>query len=552
MPLSHFRSLAAGRSAGLLRTAALLITAGLLSLLFGCSSGAVRGSEAPSISGKQSAVPEPASVTKDPISEQREALVRQMLANGDEWFGLYVLGRKTGVMSTGATRETRGGRDVLVVRQMMELQAAVGSRQVRRKVVGERVYDMAGQGRLLSLREEKTGDGGDGLLEGTFGDDGVVIVRTPKGGKPARRTVPPTAESLDAALAAAKVLEDGAPVTLAVFDTESRMADKRQTISLVKRQKMILAGVETEVAELSVAEEDSRMQQTLQVLPDGRVLEIRYGGVLLAKAEPEEQAKRHGSIEVFSSTRIVLGDGGGSQKLPEDFRQALRPVVYAVEGLPSAYCSVGDWQACKMSVDANGRPSASRAEVTVAPEKPAQRLALPLEKGFIESNGLSKWLEATPSVESDDPKVQALARQAAGGAADVFEASSNIAMFVYRFLAKSYGTSSDRSTRVIEQKKGDCTEHSLLFVALARASGIPARILSGLVYMDSGDGIPALYWHQWAEIYVGRWVPVDPTFGQPVADAGHIAFGTDGQNDVAALFGQLKIRVLRSVDAASP
>ena len=186
--------------------------AGLLAILFGCSGSAVRTGEAAAVSGGSTpaaAAPKSAAGGGE-IPKSREALVQKLLAAGDEWFGLYVLGKKTGVMSTSAARETRDGRDVLVVRSETELQAAVGSRKIQRKVIGERVYELAGSGRLLSLREEKQGDGGGEILVGTCRGDGLEIVRTPQGGKPESRLLPPTGENLDAALAAGKVLEDGA------------------------------------------------------------------------------------------------------------------------------------------------------------------------------------------------------------------------------------------------------------------------------------------------------------------------------------------------------
>ncbi len=36
---------------------------------------------------------------------------------------------------------------------------------------------------------------------------------------------------------------------------------------------------------------------------------------------------------------------------------------------------------------------------------------------------------------------------------------------------------------VLESKKGDCNEHTVLFNALARAAGIPAKTAVGVVYL---------------------------------------------------------------------
>jgi transglutaminase-like putative cysteine protease len=95
---------------------------------------------------------------------------------------------------------------------------------------------------------------------------------------------------------------------------------------------------------------------------------------------------------------------------------------------------------------------------------------------------------------------------------------------------------------VLRSGKGDCTEHALLFVALARSAGIPARGVHGLVYANYGDGGPGLYWHAWAEVRVGdEWIAVDPTFDQDVADATHITLGRGAKVDAVGLIGSLTV-----------
>ena len=79
-------------------------------------------------------------------------------------------------------------------------------------------------------------------------------------------------------------------------------------------------------------------------------------------------------------------------------------------------------------------------------------------------------------------------------------------------------------------------------MALARAVGIPARQVHGLVFARYGHGGPALYWHAWAEVQVGGdWIAIDPTFGQDVADATHIALGRGARQDAIALVGSLRV-----------
>ena len=76
--------------------------------------------------------------------------------------------------------------------------------------------------------------------------------------------------------------------------------------------------------------------------------------------------------------------------------------------------------------------------------------------------------------------------------------------------------------RLLQEPKGDATEHARLFVALARAVGLPAREVRGLVYL--GDEEMAFGGHAWAEVALdGRWQPVDPTWNESSVDATHVA-----------------------------
>lgn len=473
----------------------------------------------------------------------RDALVARAMRVGDEWFGLYVLGQKAGSMFTGVRMGEHEGKAALVSTYATVLNATVGGNVVRREVRGERVYDVTSDGRLLFFHEERRGDGGDERLTGRCTTEGVHLVREPKGQAPQTLLLPATRENLDDALAAMKVLTTGAPHTGHALDLDHRMADKRVTTALSKRHSQSIDGEEVQIAEITVTEEDSRVSQSMWMSPDGRTREIRYGNVLMAKAEPREVAEQQGHIDVFGSTRVVLGGKFSlDQKLAEHVRRPPSRVVYEIEGLPSSYWTSNAWQRFAPIAKTE---DPERVSLTVTAVRPRSSLRLPLPQALIDEQKLDEWLRPTLAVESQAPEIVALTKRTLGKTTDAFSAVEKLSTFVYRFLKKSYGVSSDRATRVLELREGDCTEHALLFTAMARAAGIPARRVNGLVYMDTTDGIPSLYWHEWVEAFVGEWIPVDPTFGQSVADAGHLAFGIEGQNDVAALFGQLRIKVVQ-------
>jgi organic radical activating enzyme len=64
----------------------------------------------------------------------------------------------------------------------------------------------------------------------------------------------------------------------------------------------------------------------------------------------------------------------------------------------------------------------------------------------------------------------------------------------------------------------------------------------GVAYWPPGKGFG---WHAWAEVYAqGRWISVDPTWNQAIADATHIklAGGEPAeQARIVMLLGQLRI-----------
>ena len=75
---------------------------------------------------------------------------------------------------------------------------------------------------------------------------------------------------------------------------------------------------------------------------------------------------------------------------------------------------------------------------------------------------------------------------------------------------------------VLDNRTGDCTEHSQLFVTLARALGLPAREVTGFVY-GGDDRRPSLGGHAWVEVMIdGRWVGMDPTWQEVDLNKSHV------------------------------
>ena len=153
-------------------------------------------------------------------------------------------------------------------------------------------------------------------------------------------------------------------------------------------------------------------------------------------------------------------------------------------------------------------------------------------------------LKPEPFMEVDNREIVALASRIADGSQDPRVVAQRINNWVHDSLKKEVTIGIPSALHVLHTRVGDCNEHAQLFVALARASGIPARVASGLAYVDG-----KFYYHAWAEIVLRTWVAVDPTFGQFPADASHIRFVTGGfarQAELLRLVGGLTIDVIGS------
>src|SRR5690606_39824601 len=152
-------------------------------------------------------------------------------------------------------------------------------------------------------------------------------------------------------------------------------------------------------------------------------------------------------------------------------------------------------------------------------------------------------LSATPLIQSNDPRIVRVAQRIADGETDPTAVARRLNEWVYARLAKDIVASVPSAVQVLEARKGDCNEHTVLYVALARALGLPARTAAGVVHVQG-----RCYYHAWPEVWLGgRWVAVDPTLGQFPADASHLRMVVGGlarQVELVRLIGRLELEVL--------
>lgn len=160
--------------------------------------------------------------------------------------------------------------------------------------------------------------------------------------------------------------------------------------------------------------------------------------------------------------------------------------------------------------------------------------------------------EPAMSIQSTSPEMVARAVAVLAGTTDRVDAARKLNDWVHHYVQKIPTIGVPNGLEVLHTGQGDCNEHTALYVSLARAAGIPARISAGLVYAPAiGE---AFYYHAWPEVRIGPigadgaagWVPVDPTFGQFPADATHLKIvngDLDKQIEIMGLIGKVRLTV---------
>ena len=162
----------------------------------------------------------------------------------------------------------------------------------------------------------------------------------------------------------------------------------------------------------------------------------------------------------------------------------------------------------------------------------------------VRQRSLDPFLQPTVFLQSDHPKISRLTVEILRGEKDARKAVLRIKDWVYKEIAKEPTVSVPNALEVLQTKKGDCNEHTVLFNALARAAGIPAKTVVGVVYLRG-----AFYYHAWSEVWIGDWVSVDSVLNQFPADVTHIKFlegEIDRQMDILQLIGNLKIAIIEA------
>ena len=259
---------------------------------------------------------------------------------------------------------------------------------------------------------------------------------------------------------------------------------------------------------------------------NGRTLKEESPGGFALRQEAPSEAKsfadsRAVPLDLIARASITVGDSISEPQTKRKLRLRLAGI-----------------DAAKFALDGE-RQKFSEGVLGIEREKvsPSDTYKLPMK-----NHRFTSFLQPTAFLQTDHPSIRNHAARILGAETDAHRAVLRLKKWVYNEIKKQPTISIPNALQVLHNKTGDCNEHTVLFNALARAAGIPARTVVGLVYLRG-----AFYYHAWSEVWLGKWVSLDSVLDQFPADVTHVKFiegEIDRQLDMLQLIGNLRIEVL--------
>lgn len=446
-----------------------------------------------------------------------------------DWYGVYLQGRKVGFLESGRSKRLQLGKPQWVSTQTMTAKIAGMGQAVSVEVLTEHIFD-GSNGELLSLKFRQTAPTGAVEVAGTKKRGATALSLDVKAAGETRRITANTSEGLEEVhagewLARDKSAKVGSKRSVQIFDASIQ---KLTTINyeITKIEQRMLDGVSVPVRFVKSVMPDLNIEEESVYSPDGRVLESHIAGLFTIRLEDEKRAKDVGYSQDVLITFVVPVD----RKIDDPAKVDSLKVNFL--GAKGFVMPTSPRQSAVVDGD---RIHVEIARKQIVPEKAA---TLPFKAADFKDE-----LKPEPLIQSDSPELRRQALSIVGGEKNSYRAAHKLLDWVYRNVDKAYVPAVSNALEVFKTRKGDCGEHAALFVALARAAGLPARPVVGITYWPPGNGFG---YHAWAEVYVGEWIQVDPTQNSMSADATHIQLaGGDlaEQAKITMLIGKLKASI---------
>jgi len=229
--------------------------------------------------------------------------------------------------------------------------------------------------------------------------------------------------------------------------------------------------------------------------------------------------------------------------------QNIKVLEFKLSGLPMDRMKRFPWEKGTQEILAE-HEDFIQVRTTARIFKTADAQSLPITDPLLQDS-----LAATPFCQSDNAEIINTAREIIGPERNSWSAAKKIAEWIDSEMTPNYDVGFAPALEILKNREGDCTEHSVLMIALCRAVGIPARAAVGIMY---ADGFFA--YHMWPEVYVGQWIGLDAKWlandeesGEYYTDATHIKFGFSNLDEnmfsemiasISEVIGKLKLEII--------
>ncbi|HTF90403.1 MAG TPA: transglutaminase-like domain-containing protein [Planctomycetota bacterium] len=308
-----------------------------------------------------------------------------------------------------------------------------------------------------------------------------------------------------------RVLEGvpGTRIELPSFDLDRR-SDQLETTELVGVEMIEWEDTDRELLHLrqTTSGDDGVLDMFLD--EQGTLVMLRVGDILEARLQKAEDARDDiAPVDAYSKANLPIEGFEGD---PKRLRQLEIEWTGATELLPERAGQSSRWK------------EEARVQIvtTTRKSRPSEAMrALPIPES------VRSELQPDSLCNSDHPLIRETALKIIGDVSDPWRRVELVDDWMQDNVEGSFAANRSTALAVLDARKGDCTEFTVLASGLMRAAGIPTRRVGGVALVADDSGL--LYGHAWIEVWVGEWIAVDPTFGEAPADCGHICFG--GEND---------------------
>lgn len=435
--------------------------------------------------------------------------------SGEQWMGVYLNGEKIGYLFRSISPATHGYTMDEAFRIKM---IVMGSSKDLETVLNAHLDNNL---KLLSFTAKIKGDV-EIELSGKVQDKDLSLAINSSGiktTKQMRLTKGPTLEGF-AMTEMLKGLKPGDSISVPIFDP-TLMGVEDLELKVTAKEKIMSLGKLEETYKVKGTMKG--IDFTVWTTENGEVLrEESPMGFLLVK-ETKEDALKIGkpSLDLITQAAVLL-----RMKLPHDISY----LKVRISGI--------DFKGLELD---GGRQKLTGDVLKINKEVIDEKKER--QDAKIRGDAFEEYLKDTLFIQSKAPQIRYLAKNIVKDEKNPLVAARLIYDWVYRNIEKVPAITIPRATDVLRTKKGDCNEHTTLFVALARAAGIPAKIAVGLTYRNG-----FFYYHAWSEFFAGgQWIAADPTLGQFPADAGHIRLITgdlDRQIQILPVINKIHIEGL--------